>query len=455
MKKILLVFLAFAFVSSFAFAELAGGGADSATMTGSVSLTSGYDLDTEGFGFVNDTDVTVTLPLLSGTGGASGDDGVYAEISVAIGWELQDGGFNDTVDDSDGLTADGLTADISATIFFNSLYLALEKPDFEVNNVDIDNGDYIVDAYADAFDNGGGFSLGYKSDMIDIAFMVASEKDAYRDTASDGEAGADADEIDPVVPFSNGTDEVEQDLYTPNTDADLIFGVTATITAVEGIKVPVKFMYDAKSGTATEDLMAFGAAPSVKSGSLTFDFPVDYVKYGDATGLELKPALGYEVMENFKVSTSFLYGTYNDVFIGSGLAAVEIKNAVAELTAGVADSGAFVEGLAWSVDVSFTDILNYLDTTTPDGYLPLSVDGKASFSQNGMKPYMSTSYDFSNAVLELGLGVEFGADFTGIDNTVITLDYANDAIMDGEAYTGDTDGDTEKGRVTLDIKVSF
>ncbi len=451
MKKILLVFLAFAFVSSFAFAELTGGGADSATMTGSVSLTSGYDLDTEGFGFVNDTDVTVTLPLLSGTGGAGGDDGVYAEIGVDIGWELQNGGFVDTVDDSDELVATGLTADISATIYFNSLYLALEAPDFEIQNVDVANDDYLVDAYADAFDNGGGFTLGFKNDMIDIALMVASEKDAYLDTLSDGEPGADAAEIDDAVPFTNGSDEVEQDLYTTNTDGDLIFGVAATINAAEGITVPVKFFYDAKSGTATEDLIAFGMAPSIAMGALSLDVPVDYVKYGDATGIELKPALGYEVMENFTVSTSFLYGTYTDVFIGT----TEIINAVAELTAGVADSGAFVEGLAWSVDVSFTNILNYLDTTTPDGYLPLSVDAEASFSQNGMKPYMSTSYDFTSAILELGLGVEFGADFTGIDNTVITLDYANDAIMDGEAYTGDTDGNTEKGRVTLDITVSF
>ena len=73
MKKTLLVFLAIALVGSFAFAEAVVGG--DASISGSVSLTAGYDLETEAYGFVNDNDIQIVLPILGGDAGASGDDG--------------------------------------------------------------------------------------------------------------------------------------------------------------------------------------------------------------------------------------------------------------------------------------------------------------------------------------------------------------------------------------------
>lgn len=469
MKRTLLIFLALALVSTFAFAEAMAGG--EASISGSVSLTAGYDLDSEGYGFQNDTDIQVVLPILGGDGGASGDDGVYAEITIDnINWEwnLDEGGLYDT-DEDDG---DVLTADIEATLHFNNLYLGLGSPDFEMNNVDVSD-DYLVDAWADALDNGGGFTFGFKNDMIDIALMVASEKDGYMDDTDDGNDALDS--VDSHTYWNNDNDDDDDtDDFTSNEDGDMIFGVMATINAAEGVTIPLSFFYDAANNSSQEDIIAFGMAPSIVMGDLTFDLPVDYVNIGDyGSGFELEPAVGYTVMEGFNVAARFLYGSYTDVtaaaitdvgnleladsdpvtYTSEGDIGYDVKNAVAEFGITLTDSSAFVPGLEWMLDISMVDMMDYMDQDA-DG-IALDVVLETSYMMGGMKPYLNIDYGFGDAEMELGLGVVFDADFTGIDNTVITLDYMNDVIFDGEAFDGDTDGDTESGRITLDVTVSF
>ena len=462
MKKTLLVFLAIALVSSFAFAEAVVGG--DASISGSVSLTAGYDLDNEGYGFVNDSDIQITLPILGGDAGASGDDGIYAEILIdEIGWEwnYDEGGFYDTFDESDAVYAS-----ISATVYFNSFYLGLGAPDFEVQNVDIEDDDYAFDAHADAELATGGFSLGFKNDTIDIALMVASERD-WKGDEDDIGVWTDTDTDDNNF-FINGTDgQDDSEDYEAN-DGNLVFGVSATIDPAEGVTIPVTFLFDPSSdavvgdaytpatedggtedsstGLFDEDLIAFGIAPSVESGDLTFDFPFDYVSYGDDSAFEMEPAVTYAVMEGFDVAASLLYGSYD--FVGLDL------NAVVGVTVTLTDTEAFVPGLEWMLEVEGSDLGDYTDSGLD--VLPVTIEAEASYNMDGMKPYMSTSYDLLHQDMELGLGVELSADFTGIDNTVITLDYANDSIMNSvnDEYPGDDDF-TEDGRVTLDITVSF
>ncbi|MCK5198766.1 MAG: hypothetical protein KAR21_10465, partial [Spirochaetales bacterium] len=278
MKKTLLIFLALALVGTFAFAEAAVGG--EASISGSVSLTAGYDLDNEGYGFVNDSDIQITLPILGGDAGASGDDGIYAEILIdEIGWEwnYDEGGFYDTFDESDAVYAS-----ISATVYFNSFYLGLGAPDFEVQNVDIEDDDYAFDAHADAELATGGFSLGFKNDTIDIALMVASERD-WKGDEDDIGVWTDTDTDDNNF-FINGTDgQDDSEDYEAN-DGNLVFGVSATIDPAEGVTIPVTFLFDPSSdavvgdaytpsnedgdtedsstGLFDEDLIAFGIAPS-------------------------------------------------------------------------------------------------------------------------------------------------------------------------------------------------
>nr|MDA3823087.1 hypothetical protein [Bacteroidales bacterium] len=392
------------------------------------------------------------LPILAGDEGASGDDGVYAEIMIEdIGWEWNIAEFDTGIYDADE-EANLMTAAISATIHFNSLYLGLGAPDFEVQYVDVAENDYLVDANADALSATGGFTLGLKNDMIDFALLIASENSYLGD--EDDVVDFGSDNGGDSLYFTNGQlDDDDAENYTAN-EGNLIFGAMATINVAEGVTVPLKFFYNAANVSGADDVMAFGMAPSVAMGGLTFDMPVDFVSVSggtlDYSGFELWPSVGYTVMDGLVVATSFLYGSYTDVTVG-----IAIPNAVAEVALSVTDTEAFVPGLEWMLEVSGTDLMDHTDLLAALEMTPVSVDAEASYMMGGMKPYMSAGYSLAYASLELGLGVVFDADFTGIDNTVITLDYANDSLVNGEGSDFELDTATESGRVTLDFTVSF
>src|SRR6056297_3387144 len=103
MRKALLVFALVAFLATgTVFAELTGVGEP--TVSGSVSTSYGYDLDSEAHGFYNDSSLTLTLPLLGGSSTKGGDDGMYGEITVdGIGWQLNNDGFYDVDEDDDAI----------------------------------------------------------------------------------------------------------------------------------------------------------------------------------------------------------------------------------------------------------------------------------------------------------------------------------------------------------------
>src|SRR6056297_3591202 len=128
MRKALLVFALVAFLATgTVFAELTGVGEP--TVSGSVSTTFGYDLDDEASGFVNDSSLTLTLPLLDGSMTKGGDDGMYGEITVdGIGWQLNNDGFYDVDEDADDTTTGELDASISAKLVINDLYVKLGNP---------------------------------------------------------------------------------------------------------------------------------------------------------------------------------------------------------------------------------------------------------------------------------------------------------------------------------------
>lgn len=420
-----LIFLLIAVVATGAFAEVTGVG--EATVSGSVSMTAGYDLDNEGMGFINDSSVTVTLPILDGSAGAAGDDGVYGEITVdSIGWQITaaDGGFYDV--DADGTTLD---AAVSAKLVFNSLYMGLGVPDFAINNVDIPSSDtYTADANADAEDAGGGFSLGFKNEMIDIALLIASEKDAY-DSATAATAADPTTAQAPAFVNESGDAVDDADPKVPNTDPAFVFGVNGTLTPAEGISVPFKFVFDAEYGAGTDALIAFGMAPSMTFGAIGIDIPVDFVMLGSQYGVETDPAITYTMDNGFAVATDFLFGMYEETVYGDMVADLSLTITEPEATG-------FVPGLEATLAVSATNMM--VD-------LGWGVDVDVLYNASGLKPYVNFGYD-SDEVFDLGLGVKLAADFTGIDNTCITIDYTND---------GFTPSPGELGRITADVTVSF
>jgi len=441
MRKGSLLLVALLVLTTGAFAEITGVGEPS--VSGSVEVTFGYDLDNEGMGFVNDDSISLTLPLLDGSAGASGDDGIYGEITVdGIGWNLNNDGFYDADEDADAPDATELDVSISAKLYINDLFVGLGNPGFDFNNVDIDDS-YPTDVNPDASSATGGISVGYMSDMFTVELLVATEGD-YRLTGDDGVTAGDVGTDDDAAVFDNDVwpdDETASDTYVTNVDANMVFGAVVSVSPAEGVSIPINFVYDADY-SGSDALIGFGMAPSIAAGMATISIPFDYASIGDITGMEADPTVSLAVMENLAVALDFLYASYENVTITESPNGAPGDNAVADLTLTVTDSGQFVPGLANTLAVSAGNLLDY----DGSGDVSWDLDVDSSFTTNGMKPYVNFGYG-SNENFDLGLGVVLMAEATGLDNTTVTLDYTNDALADATA--------TESGRVTLNVKVAF
>jgi hypothetical protein len=443
MKKALLVFALVAFLATgTVFAELTGVGEP--TVTGSVSTTLGYDLDSQANGFYNDSSLTLTLPLLDGDMTKGGDDDMYGEITVdGIGWQLNNDGFYDVDEDDDATDTSELDASISAKLVLKDFYVDLGAPSFSMNNVDV-NDDYTVDAnfWEDDEDDFMGIALGFMNDMVTFEAKVANRYDGFYDDTDDDISADDEHETG----FNNDIEDDEDDDYTQNSEG-YVLGVALTLNPAEGISIPVSFAIDMSDQAIEESYMAFGAAPSIEMGMLTVDLPVDYVSiYNlglDVTqwGFEVAPSIAYCLTEagGSNVAATFVYGMYEETVTGGAIADLEVVFTETE------ELG-FVDALAAEVKVGLVDIMDYTDLDVDMGW---DVDFEASYNMDGLVPYVNGGYG-SNEVFDLGLGVKMNADFTGLDNTVLTLDYTNEALTESDA--GD---ETESGRVTFDVTVSF
>jgi hypothetical protein len=435
MKKGLIVLALVAILATgTAFAELTGVGAP--TVSGSVSTSYGYDLDSEAHGFYNDSSLTLTLPLLDGSETKGGDDNMYGEITVdGIGWQLNNDGFYDVDEDDDAINTGVLDASISAKLVLGSMFIDLGAPSFDINNVDVSD-DYTVDAnfWADDAPDLMGISVGFMNDMATIEAKIANRNDGYYDDTDDDSETTD----DHGTGFKNDLSSGSDDDYTANLRGYTV-GAALTLTPAEGISVPVSFSMDL--GNTLDTFMAVGAAPSVTAGMMMFDLPVDYVMVDDQYGFEVAPSFTYYLteMDGSNVALTFVYGMYEETVTGGMIG--DLSFAFTET-----EEMGFVPGLAAKLEVGLVNMLDYEDNDSDMGW---NVDAEASYNLGGLKPYVNGGYG-SDEVLDLGIGLVLMADFTGLDNTTLTLDYTNEALTESDAGA-----DTESGRVTFDVTVSF
>jgi len=267
MKKTLFILLAFALVSSFAFAEVTGVSAP--TLSGDVTATFGFDLNNNASGFVNDTSVNVVVPLAAGEDTHAGSGDVYAQITI-------DGIDLSTSTDDAAWTWD---ADVSAKLVMGSFWVGLNNPDLTFNMVNRDSDlqvdsvddDATVDVNADVSGTGG-ISFGFMNDMFSVSFMVASKLDY---TTTDAVAAAAIDEATSWLD-SNETDQEDAvDPVAANVDNNYVFGANASVKAGPAT-IPVYFAYDA-TFSGTDALMGVGVNPSLTVAGATVAVPVDYV----------------------------------------------------------------------------------------------------------------------------------------------------------------------------------
>lgn len=432
MKKFFLILMAVALVGSFAFAEVTG--VDAPTLTGDVTTTFGYDLDNDGVGFKNESNVSITVPLAAGSDTHAGSGGVYAEITI----EDIDISFDTDSDDWDEGAEVSYDADISAKIVAGALWVGLGEPDMGINMVDLDadlqedadEDDVSVDVNFDDQLSKDGISLGYDTDAFSIAFMVGSKKDAFEEDAA---VAALEDDTTSWID-SNETDEVDDGAKVPNADADFVFGVQASVTAGPAT-IPVSFGYDA-SYTADDALMGIGAAPEVTIDALTFKVPVDFVSLGDDNGFETKPEVSYALEGVGTFTVDFLYAKYD-------IAGIALLGAPEELMeVGVVYEAGFMDALSLTVDFDLTDLV--------EDDMGWNVNVDAKYDLGTLAPYVTVDYG-SNDDLDLSVG----ADLAVIDNATVTLDYTNGHLLESGSVA---DGDLKeayKGVITLAVSVEY
>lgn len=432
MKKLFLVLFAVALVGSFAFAEVMG--ADAPTLSGSVTSTFGYDLDTEASGFDTSTSVNVVVPLASGGDSHSGSGDVYAEITISDAVI--------SIDEDDGLfAADDL--DISAVIHMGDLYIGLGEDSLDFNMVDLDadmeqdgdvDDDTSIDVNARVAD-GDGIAVGYMTDAFSFEFSIASKYDGYLDT----EAGwATAEDDTTSWLDSNETDADDDGAYVGNVDNDYVFGMNASFMAGPAT-VPVYFTYDA-SFNADDALVGIGAAPSIVSGDLTLDIPFDYVMIGDVSGMEIMPALSYVLADVGTIAADFFFAQYTDIgTLDATYAASGLADDIMEL--GVTFTEAMMDEVTLVVDF---DLTHLADDGEDMGW---NVNVDASYDAGMAAPYVVLDYG-SNADMDLSIGAKLAV----IDNATVTLDYTNGHLLEDSDTVGD---EADKGTVTLAVAVTY
>jgi hypothetical protein len=401
MKKFFLILLVAALVGSFAFAEVMG--AEAPTLSGSVTTTFGYDLDTETSGFHDSVSVNVTVPLASGGDTKAGMGDVYGEITITDAVI--------SIDEDDGVfLADDL--DVTAKIVAGNVWVGLNNPSFKINMVDqADDTDVnLIDLLND------GISVGYMTDAFSVSFLIASGNDGYLDDSDDYD--------DTAAAGSTWTDSTDEDdgtgNYTNNADNDYAFGATASIMAGPAT-------VDLKFGYLADMYMGFGAKAVVVAGPATVTVPFDYI-VNDATsenGMEVNPSVAMAIDGVGSISANLFYAMYDiATFVET------------EVNAGLTFTEGFNDMLVMTAKVAVTDI------TAEAGDMGWDVDVDTKYDMGGVAPYVNFGYG-DDEVFDLSVGAVFA---TMIDMATVTLDYTNEDL---------TSAASEKGRVTLAVKVAY
>ena len=380
MKKIALVLAVLLVVSGAAFAEVVVGG--EATVAGEVSTTIGMDLESNVWGMDAGSSITLSIPLAAGSAGASGDDAAYGEImldGVVVNV------FSDAFDgDNDGGT-------LSAKIVFGDMYVGLNwggynnnyaagTADFDVN---LSSDWYAVPAYGD-------LAFGFNNGMIGVELEVAAKNGLTR------AAGATANE-DFVGAWDGETAEAAATATTQDGVNGLVFSADLEYVS-DVVTIPVYATIDPDWGG--ELLLGVSTDIAVAAGGLTIALPADFVMIGAANGFDVAPAVSYAISDAISVGADAYYYMHDtDTLMNAG---VDFAGAFGDLTTDLAfDLSDLTGTLGWGVDLG-------LGYAVADG-ISVSVD---------------TGYD-SDSDFDVAAGLVFGAAATGIDNTVIAVDYAN------------------------------
>jgi hypothetical protein len=386
MKKALVILLAIFMVGA-AFAD----DVVAPEVSGSASVTWGYDLQTGGSGFSNATDVAVTFPFVASGSKTKGGDDMYGEITVSnfgLKFVQKEGdGAGDEENyfadvDGDGDTTVSISAKIVLSPSFNvGIY---SEPDTSIGYTD----NISLAADTDVAAAGvGGVSLNYTSDMFNLSGLVVSQG-PEKDGTSNNYAGKVWASVKPADVFSLEGAFV----YNRDWNSSMDAGVKAVVTV--------------------NPLTLTLASDMALQPTLAYDFRADaaLVLVKDVATLNL--AYFTDQFTEMEASAD-VSGTVSIVTYGVKFVATDLTGTLGWKVAAKA-SFAFAEDLTLAANFSYSDAGAY-----------------------------DLVYDDDNSAISLTMGPKFHS----IDNTTFTVKYAT--------LAGNSSGVSDKGELSLTASITF
>jgi hypothetical protein len=378
MKKLSILLIGLLLITGFAVAQEFDGGVE---ISGSASVTWGVDLNSNATGFVNAGTSSVTITLVAEQDvSASGDDDLYGEITIA---EL-----SLTADATDGaFTLGGDSGTITAKIVVSPVEIIIYAgPDMEWGNAESpDDGDVVSVNFADnvAITNApAGITIVLPVDPASISVYFVSDGDwlaATENTNNDYAIGTDVEVVVDIITVDLGG-------YYGWFNASGSWGATAALAVALDV--------------------LNGVDVSIGADIVDTSYEVEF-----GTTVNLTEANADDDMGNVGVIVSY---DSND-------------NLDAQLTVTEPTAGGFVDMVGATVVAQLFDLTS--------GAIVWNIDVTGEYSDGGLRPYFGFGYG-SDTIFDLNAGVELGADFTGIDNTTVTLDYISTQLSPAPVDNG-------------------
>lgn len=453
MKKAFVLLLALAVLGGAVFAQ-----APAYTLTGSATLTWGYDLDTEAHGFTNAASAKLVFPLGAHKDAKTGE-AITGEISISefkVGIEA-----TETNNAALTTTKGAVTAKI---LFPSNLYLQIASaPKFEINHAQ-QMATWVSDDFKDlkkaapAITSAGGFTFGMTGD-VSFALKVGSTNTHTAAAAAAGAWVVEVVYINTAVTTAVANVEYSIDNGTTWTGTVAV-GPAWKRTRTAAVAAPANdYLVGADFGVKLGDL-----------GNLAFNavygrFQATNPTLGLGLKASLKPIAGLAVVaaadfENIGTVSKFdgmLTADYTmDKMFTFGVGGYYYKQLEATpnyLDARVRASLLAVENLTFTVGVDALDLLAEPAPAQMSVLLGANVAYKVALEdKNYVKPYLNYAYSLKSE----GQYVKTGIEAMFFPLTTFTLDYVGGKITTNGVTIVPKLGDTtDKGIITFATKISY
>lgn len=453
MKKAFVLLLALAVLGGAVFADPAY------TLTGSATLTWGYDLDTQAHGFTNAASAKLVFPLGAHKDAKTGE-AITGEISIS---EFKVG-IEATETNAAALTT--TKGAVTAKILFPSnLYLQIASaPKFEINHAQ-QMATWVTKDFADAkkaapaITSAGGFTFGMTGD-VSFALKVGSTNTHTAVAAAAGVAKSEFYSATGTEVAATGvtyTTLAGVPVALPLTAGQAYIKITAGAAAVAapandylvGADVGVK-LGDLGTLTANAIYGAFQATnPTLGLGLKATLAPIDglaVVAAGDFQKIGTVSKFDGMLTVDYTMADMFKFGV-------GGYYYKQLEATANYLDARVRASLLAVENLTFEVGVDALDLLADPAPAQMSVLIGSKVAYKAMLDDaNYLKPYVNYAYSLKSEGQYLNAGIE--AMFFPL--TTFTLDYVGGKITDNGVTIVPKLGDTtDKGIITFATKISY